>query len=147
MTMDHRPNGRDWVAGVVAGAMLGAIFLGVGGRAAMRLVAVAQGAAGSFTIGGSMTVVALGALSGAIVALIFLVARILFPSRRAPRVIFFWTVTLGIVLRGLSPLTPLTLAIFVPLFLAHGSLLNLYWCRVHLARRNHYVSNHVASAV
>src|SRR5687768_3692362 len=144
MNTSHRPGGRDWMVGLAAGALLGTAFLGVGGRAGMRLVAVAQGAAGGFTLGGSMTVVALGALSGAIVALIFLVARVLFPSRRAPRVVFFWAVTLAVVLRGLNPLTPLNLAIFVPLFLAHGSLLNLYWCRVHLARRKHYVSQSAA---
>lgn len=145
--MNHRPNGRDWTVGIIAGAVLGAIFLGVGGRIGMRLIAVAQGVAGSFTVEGSLTVVALGALCGAIVALIFVLARILFPMRRALRVAFFWTVTLAIVLRGLNPVTPLNLAIFVPLFLAHGTLLNLYWCRVHLARRNHYVPKPATSVV
>jgi hypothetical protein len=142
---NRRPNGRDWIVGLSAGAILGAIFLGVGGRVGMRAIALAQGAAGSFTVEGSLTVIGLGTLSGAIVALIFLVARVLFPSRRAPRVLFFWTLTLAIVLRGLNPVSPLNLTIFVPLFLAHGSLLNLYWCRVHLARRNRYVSNPTVS--
>ena len=140
MNVTHRPNGPDWLAGLTTGAALGAIFLGVGGRAGMRVIALAQGAPGSFTVEGSLTVVALGALSGAIVALIFLLARVLFPSRRVPRVLFFWTLTLAIVLRGLNPVTELNLAIFVPLFLAHGSLLNLYWCRVHLPRRHGRVS-------
>ena len=141
MNVTQRPNGRDWIVGLIAGTALGAIFLGAGGRAGMRLIALAQGAAGSFTVEGTLTVVGLGAVSGAIIALIFLVARVLFPSRRVPRVLFFWAVTLAIVLRGLNPLTVLNLAIFVPLFLAHGSLLNLYWCRVQLARRHGNVPN------
>ena len=141
MTTDHRPKGRDWSVGVIAGAALGAVFLGIGSRVGMRAIALAQGGAGAFTVEGTITVVALGAVSGAIVALIFLVARVLFPSRRALRVLFFWTVTLAIVLRGLDPVTPLTLAIFVPLFLAHGSLLNMYWCRFHMSRRNRHASH------
>jgi hypothetical protein len=40
----------------------------------------------------------------------------------------------AIVLRGLDPVTPLTAAVFLPLFLAHGSLLFAYWCRVRMAR-------------
>ena len=72
-------------------------------------------------------------------------ARILFPSRRALRVTFFWMVTLAVVLRGLNPMTLLNIAIFVPLFPAHGSLLNLHWCRVHVARRKHL--SHVAPSI
>jgi predicted Abi (CAAX) family protease len=142
---NRRPNGRDWIVGLSAGALLGAIFLGVGGRVGMRAIALAQGVAGSFTVEGTLTVIGLGTLSGAIVALIFLMARILFPSRRALRVTFFWMVTLAVVLRGLNPLTLLNIAIFVPLFLAHGSLLNLYWCRVYLSRRKDV--SHVAPSI
>ena len=72
--------------------------------------------------------------SGAAVAVIFLLARTLFPQRRALRVASFWLLVTAIVFRGLDPVTPLTAAVFLPLFLAHGSLLFAYWCRVRMAR-------------
>jgi len=71
--------------------------------------------------------------SGAAVALIFLLARTVFPQRRVLRVASFWLLVTAIVFRGLDPVTPLTAAVFLPLFLAHGSLLFAYWCRVRMA--------------
>jgi hypothetical protein len=142
---NRRPSKRDWTVGLTAGVVLGAIFLGVGGRVAMRAIALADGRSPLFTLDGSVAVVLFGAIAGAIVAIIFLLARVFFPARRVLRVLFFWMVTIGFVLRGVSPLTLMNVVWFMPLFLAHGSLLNLYWCRVHLARRNPYVSNHAAS--
>jgi hypothetical protein len=106
----------------------------------MRAVAVVNGAAGSFTLQGTITVVLLGALCGAIVAAIFLLARILFPRRRWARVAFFWVIIIAVALRGISPLTVANAVIFLPLFIAHGTLLNLYWCRVYLRGRAYRIS-------
>lgn len=130
----HRPGRGDWVAGLTAGAGLGFLFLGVGARAGMRVVAVAAGQAPAFTIEGTVAVGLLGALTGAIVAAVFLLARTAFPTRRWTRGALFWAVCGALVLRGLHPVTALNAGIFLPLFLAHGVLLHAFWCRVHLAR-------------
>jgi hypothetical protein len=50
---------------VVAGALLGTIILGVGGRGVMRLLALRIGNEGVFSLGGSAEVVLYGALVGA----------------------------------------------------------------------------------
>ena len=133
----HRPTRRDWLAGLGAGASLGFVFLGVGARVGMRLIALSAGQAPAFTIEGSIAVSLLGALTGALVAAIFLLARTAFPTRRWIRGIFFWVACAALVLRGLHPVTTLNAAIFLPLFAAHGILLHVFWCRIHLVRREH----------
>lgn len=40
MHTQNRPNRSDWIAGLAAGAALGLVYLGVGSRAGMRLVAL-----------------------------------------------------------------------------------------------------------
>lgn len=135
MHSTHRPNRHDWLVGLAAGASLGLVFLGIGGRAGMRLVAVAAGQSPAFTIEGSIAVSLLGALAGAVAAAIFLVSRTLFPTKRWMRGALFWVIYGAIVLRGLSPVTTLNAGIFLPLFLMHGILLQTFWCRVHLPRR------------
>ena len=129
-----RPRGRDWVVGLVAGAVLGLLFLGIGARAGMRLVAIHAGQPGIFTLPGSLTVSALGALAGSAVAVIFLLARTAFPAHRWRRALAFWAVCVAIVLRGLHPVTSTNAAIFLPLFAAHGALMHVFWCRVYLLR-------------
>ena len=134
MTTYRRPNGSDWGVGILVGATLGLVLLGIGGRVGMRVMAVATGQTPSLSFEGSLTVAALGAAAGAAVAVIFLLARTLFPQHRALRVVFFWLLVTAIVVRGLNPVTPLAAVVFMPLFLAHGSLLFAYWCRVRMAR-------------
>ena len=130
-----RPRGRDWGVGLVAGAVLGFLFLGIGARAGMRLVAVHAGQPGIFTLPGSLTVSALGALAGIAIAVIFLLARTAFPAHRWLRAIGFWAVCAAIVFRGLHPVTAANAAIFLPLFVVHGALMHAFWCRVYLPRR------------
>jgi hypothetical protein len=131
----RRPRGSDWIAGLVAGGILGILLLGVGGRLGMRIIALAQGQIPSMTFEGSLTVVLLGAVSGVAIASIFLLSRALFPNRRPLRVAFFWVAVGAIVLRGLRPLTVLNAVVFMPLFVIHGSLLYGYWCRVRCVGR------------
>jgi hypothetical protein len=141
VTNYRRPNGADWGVGILVGAALGLILLGIGGRAGMRVMAVAMGQTPSLSLEGSLTVTAMGAAAGAAVAVIFLLARTLFPQRRALRVAFFWLLVAAIVVRGLNPVTPLAAVVFMPLFLAHGSLLFAYWCRVRMARSASLTAN------
>ena len=133
----NRPTRRDWLAGLAAGASLGFVFLGVGARAGMRLVALSAGQSPAFSIEGSIAVSLMGAATGALVAAIFLLARTAFPNRRWIRGALFWAICAALVLRGLHPVTALNAAIFLPLFAVHGALLHVFWCRVYLPRRRH----------
>ena len=128
----RRPQLADWFAGVLAGTLLGVIFLGVGGRIAMRVIALVENQPHGFTWDGSMAVVMLGAAAGAATGGIFLISRTFFPRQQALRVGFFWIVVAAFVARGLNPVTASRVAIFAPLFLAHGGLMFFYWCRIRL---------------
>jgi hypothetical protein len=137
MNLPSRPTRRDWLAGLVAGAALGFIFLGVGARAGMRVIALSAGQAPAFSIEGSIAVSLLGALTGALIAAIFLLVRAVLPARRWIRGVLFWMMCAALVLRGLHPVTALNAGIFLPLFAVHGVLLHVFWCRIYLARRSH----------
>jgi hypothetical protein len=130
----HRPTRRDWIAGLAAGATLGFLFLGIGARAGMRVVANALGQTPAFTIEGSIAVSLLGALVGALLAAIFLLLRTMLPTRRWTRGALFWIICGALALRGLRPVTTLNAGIFLPLFVMHGVLLHVFWCRVYLPR-------------
>ena len=130
----RRPRLLDWRATLGVGVLLGAVILGIGSRIGMRIIAVAQGAGGAFTFEGTLTVVLFGAITGAVVAALFLASRSAFPNHRLGRGVLFWTLITAFVLRGISPLGWLNFAMFAPLFLVHGGLLTLYWCRVRLAK-------------
>ena len=133
----HRPRRRDWLAGLAAGAALGLIVLGAGGRAGMRIIALAAGQPPAFTIEGTIAVVLLGGAAGAAVAVIFLLVRVMLPGRRWLRGTLFWLIVAAIALRGLRPVGALNASVFLPLFLVHGVTLHVLWCRV--------LSRHVAA--
>ena len=126
---------KDWLAGIVLGALVGAAFLGVGGRAAMRVFAIASGVPAGFSIGGSVTVVFLGAVSGAAGGLFLVLSRRLFPTRRFWRTTLFWGLCLLIALRGLKPVNSLRLLVFLPVVALFGVAVQLAWCRVYLPWR------------
>jgi hypothetical protein len=125
----RRPSGKDWLFAVTLGLTIGTIVLGIGGRLAMRGIALAQGRAPGFTIGGTTTVVFLGAACGVIGSLIFAGTRALVPGNRIIRGMLFWLILVLITLRGLSPLDVPKLAFFLPLILGYGTLLTTAWCR------------------
>ena len=135
MTRRMRPGRPDWLAGVLASTALGLVILGIGGRGGMRIIAEATNQATGFTLDGSATVVFLGAGAGAVMGALFLLARTLFPTRRWARVLAFWVPCLALVWRGLNPVSILNVSTFLPLFLVQGALLQLWWCRVYLPRR------------
>ena len=66
---------------LVAGAVLGALALGLGGRMVMRLLALAIGRGPAFSIGGTAEVVAYGAIVGVMSAALFAMARPILPRR------------------------------------------------------------------
>lgn len=124
-----RPSRKDWLVAALLGLVIGTVVLGIGGRLAMRGIALVQGRAPGFSIGGTMTVIFMGAVFGIIGSLIFAGTRALVPGSRVVRGSLFWVILVLITLRGLSPLDVPKLAFFLPLILGYGTLLTAYWCR------------------
>jgi hypothetical protein len=113
-----------WVFGPLAGIAAGLPILGIGGRIAMRVIAHATNVTPAFSLTGTTTVVLLGGVSGAAGGLIYAVLARLMPNRSIVRGLTFGVILVLLTLRGLSPPTPLTLALFVPLTLVYGTLLD-----------------------
>lgn len=128
-----RPLRKDWLVAALLGLVIGTIVLGIGGRLAMRGIALVQGIAPGFSIGGTMTVIFLGAVCGLVGGLIFAGTRALAPGSRIVRGTLFWAILVLITLRGLAPLDVPKLAFFLPLLLGFGTLLNAAWCRFRAA--------------
>jgi len=72
---------RRLIADALSGALLGALFIGLGGRMAMRILAVAIAREPAFTIGGSLKVIAYGAIVGLVSGGAFALARPILPER------------------------------------------------------------------
>ena len=121
-----------WVARagreVVRGAVLGAIVLGIGGRVVMAIVQHQATGTWSFTVGGSLTVVAMGALSGVAGAVLLLLSRAAgrrVSSSRWPEAIVFAALLLLVTLRGLSGSPAPGRWYFFPLVAVFGAALLL----------------------
>lgn len=124
MLRSIRASQSPWIFDLVVGIALGLAILGIGGRIAMRVIAHATNVAPAFSLGGTMTVVFMGAVSGAAGGLIYaLLARFL-PDRALIRGALFGVLLTLLTLRGTDPSTPLTLSLFLPLAWLHGALLD-----------------------
>lgn len=120
---------RPWVRGAALGALLGTLCFGIGGRAAMRGIAAAQGAAAGFSFGGTLTVIFLGALAGLAAGLVYVATRKLLPRHVWWARALFGVILLAITLRGLRPIDVLRLELFLPLFAVFGVALDRLWER------------------
>ncbi len=127
--MLSRASFAPWFYGAFLGAALGTAFLGVGGRVAMRGIAMAQGTPPGFSLGGSMTVVFLGAATGLAAGLIYVASLKLVGNRMWWARLLFAVVVLAITVRGLRPVDSLKLALFLPLFAAYGVIFDRLWSR------------------
>ena len=114
---------RAGVLTCLAGAALGLLVLGGGGRAAMHAIARINTGSGGFTLGGTATVVLLGALSGAAGGLLLFLARLLLHRWPPLPTLAFWGGLVALTLRGLSPVDSLRLALFLPPVVVFGTLL------------------------
>lgn len=108
----------------------GGIVLGIGGRAAMRAIALGAGLPLGFSLGGTAEVVLTGLLIGVPAAFAFVLLRRFFPGRSILAGAPFG----ALLLLGLTLLPPpaarsvaasidrlgLTLAAFAPVFIAYG---------------------------
>lgn len=123
----HHP----WVFALVAGAATGFVILGVGGRIAMRFFALHNGQAPILSVGGTVTVVFMGVLSGIGGAAIRAAAATWLP-RRTPRVVeptIFAVGCLLLTLRGLNPVDATRLAYFLPLTIVYVVAFEVLWRR------------------
>ena len=125
--MFKRESAAPWLRGAMLGTLLGALFLGIGGRAAMRAIGSLQGAPPGFSIGGTTTVVFLGAASGLAAGLIYVTCRRLLQRHQWWARGLFAVILLGVTLRGLRPVDSQRLIIFLPLFAAFGFALDRVW--------------------
>jgi len=72
---------RRTVFGALVGAALGALFLGLGGRIIMRLLAMSIARDPVFSLGGTLDIVAFGAIVGTVSGAAFSLCRPLMPMR------------------------------------------------------------------
>jgi hypothetical protein len=89
---------RELVTGIVAGAL----FLGVGGRMVMRVVAIAEGRVPTWTPEGVVAVTLFGTGFGILGAVIHLLLLKFIPARKALRESLFFVALVLITLRGLN---------------------------------------------
>ena len=118
---------NPWVVGTLLGAAVGAILLGVGGRVAMRIVAWEGGPVNPWTLGGTLTVIGLGTMNGALGGVIRTVAWRWLPAAwpRWAATTLFAAACLALALRGLRPLDSLRLALFLPLVAGYVAITEL----------------------
>ena len=127
--MKPRPAARAWLSLIVVGAVIGTLMLGIGGRIAMRIIAVSTGAPPGWSVGGTGTVLLLGALSGAAGALVRVLASWLVPGPRWMETAVFSLAIALLTIRGLRPVQALPFALFAPLVIAYGLMLETLWRR------------------
>jgi hypothetical protein len=125
---------RSLPATLALGAVVGAVFMGVGGRIAMRIFALLEGRVAGWTLEGSLTVVFMGAVFGTIGGFLLWLGRRLFPRSPLARGAVFWIPLTALFLRGLSPLTENSLVSFVPFYVAYGAVLYRLFCHRYVAR-------------
>lgn len=114
-----------WLFGLLLGAGVGLLVLGVGGRVAMRAIAIANGTPPAFSIGGTATVVWLGLVSGLGGGLIYVVLYRFVPRPRLLRTALFAIAVVLLTLRGLRPVQPHALEWFLPLALGYGAIVDV----------------------
>jgi hypothetical protein len=125
---------RSLPTALVLGALVGAVFLGVGGRIAMRIFAVLQGREPGWTLGGSLTVVFMGAVAGTLGGALLWLGRRYFRTSPVARGVLFWIPLTLLFLRGLSPLNTDSLVAFMPFFFLYGATLYRLWCHRFVMR-------------
>lgn len=120
---------RKAAIGVVSG-ITGGVVLGIGGRAVMRVIALAAGLSPGFSLGGTVEVALTGLIIGVPAALAFVLLRRFFPRQTIVAGALFGAMLFA----GLAVLPPpaarsaaasvdrigLTLAAFAPLFIFYG---------------------------
>ncbi len=125
-----------WLFALLAGSTIGLLVLGVGGRVAMYGVAVATHRPPIWTIEGTTTVLLFGLWIGAAAGLLRCAAACWLPSRLPEwsRTASFAVICVMLGLRGISPFSGLTLALFLPVVVTYVVGVELAWRRMVVAR-------------
>lgn len=116
---------------LIRATVLGLIFLGVGGRLLMRVVAHMEGSVPVFTPEGSIAVVFWGTLAGAFSGVIYHLLR-RFVRKPWIRTIAFLAICELVAWRGVSGLLPIPQAMFMTLAFAYlivVDVLGRHWRR------------------
>jgi hypothetical protein len=124
---------RSLLTALALGAAVGAVFLGIGGRVAMRIFALLMDRPPGWSFGGSMTVVFMGAVFGTIGGVLLWTGRRFFRTSPIARGALFWVPLTFLYLRVLSPLTSESLIAFTPFVVSYGVVLYRIWCRRFVA--------------
>src|SRR5215204_5874761 len=112
---------RPALRGPLLGALLGLPILGGGGRLAMHAIALTSEAQRVVSVEGTITVLLAGVGAGLAGGAIYALLDRVLPQRRFARGLLFLAVLVLLTLRGLRPVTPLSLALFMPLALLYGA--------------------------
>ncbi|HEY7686123.1 MAG TPA: hypothetical protein VH833_08475 [Gemmatimonadales bacterium] len=105
---------------LLIGTITGALFLGVGGRLAMRGLALAAGTPPGFSFGGTFSVVLSGAIAGVIGGILLFAAVQFMPVLLRVRGLIFGLLCYLVATPGFRPPQLLVFALFAPTFLAYG---------------------------
>ena len=96
---------------------------------------VATDAQHSVTVQGTITVLLCGLAAGTAGGAIYAVLARVLPARRLVRDGLFAVILALLTVRGLNPVRPLTLSLFMPVVLAYGVALERAWhARSHFSR-------------
>jgi hypothetical protein len=125
---------RSFVTAIALGAIVGTIFLGIGGRIAMRIFAMLEGREPGWSLGGTMTIVFMGTAWGTLGGILLWLGRRYFKRSPIARGLVFWIPLTLLYLRGLSPLSTNSLIVFTPFYLAYGAVLYRVFCHRYVAR-------------
>jgi hypothetical protein len=121
---------RSAVRTLLVGTLLGLVVLGVGGRLAMAAIQVDAGASPAFSVGGTMTVVFLGAVSGlaggALALISGAVARRYLSGHQWLRHALFGLLLFLVTMRGLRGSPPAGWWYFYLLVALYGASMALY---------------------
>lgn len=104
----------DLRSDLIRATLLGLVILGIGSRLLMRVVALMQGIPPGWTLGGTMTVVFLGAVSGLAAGLIYSLLR-RFVAKAWLRTTFFIVICGLVSWRGVDGVPPVQQAMFMTL--------------------------------
>lgn len=122
-------NPRAFALACGAGLLAGSLFLGIGGRVAMRAIGALRGAPGELSIGGTLIVVFSGAWRGALGGLLYPVIQRLLPGAGLLKGLILGGATLilsiglrpdGLQLARALEAVPLTLILFTILAILYG---------------------------
>ena len=115
---------RSVLRSALAGAAIGLVVLGLGGRVIMRVIAHWEGRVPAFTPSGTFTVVMMGALAGLAAGVVHGLLR-RFVTQTAIRLLVFVVFCVAFTYHGVNALLPRPRLLFVALTLAYVAVLEV----------------------